>query len=115
MPQELARTTSFHYSWFALTAFQNVADIGTNRNIDIWKFSTTDHRSIKQAIDFLVPYATGQKKWPYQQIDPFDGDFFPVFRRASIALNDPYYEQLISKLNGTHTDSLINLLWPKIF
>jgi len=114
MPQEIARTTSFHYSWFALTAFMDVADIGRNRKIDVWNFSTKDNRSIQQAIDFLVPYAIGSKPWPYQQIDPFDGDFFPVFRRASIAYNSSYYENLIKKLSD-HSNSRINLLWPKIF
>jgi len=114
LPEELTRTNSFHYSWFCLAAFLDVADIGLSRNIDVWKYSTSDHRSIKQAIDFLVPYAVDGKPWPYQQISPFDGDFYNVFRRASIAFNETYYESLNSKLPD-HSDSLINLLWPKIF
>ena len=40
--------------------------------INLLDYETSDHRSIKGALDFLAPFAVGVKKWPYQQIHPYE-------------------------------------------
>ena len=34
---------------------------------EVWGFVTDDGRSIRKAVDWLLPYATGAVDWPYPQ------------------------------------------------
>jgi len=117
LPQELARTNSFSYSHFDIQAFFYLASLTTYSSVDLFNYSSSDGRSIKKAFDFLVPYAIGAKKWPYEQIGKFDtGDFFEQFRIASIVWNDPDYEMNIAKLpNIDYTGNFqVDLLYPRL-
>lgn len=98
-PRELKRTNSFGYSVFNLEALTELADLGERAGVDLWHFRTPDGRGIRAAIDFLVPYAAGEKPWPYQQISPMDaGGLIVPFRRAARAYHEPRYAALIGKL-----------------
>ena len=67
-PFELVRTKSFGYSLFNLRALIDLASIGRNLKLDLWHYSTPDGRSLCRALEFMAPYASPDKKWPYQQI-----------------------------------------------
>jgi hypothetical protein len=84
-PHELARTKAWDYSIFNLTAFEYLAAPGRQVGVDLWNYSTGDGRSLKQAIDFLVPFATAAKRFPYKQITQFRPTaLYPLLRRAAI-------------------------------
>ncbi|ODN89650.1 hypothetical protein L198_06338 [Cryptococcus wingfieldii CBS 7118] len=68
-PLELERTRSWHYSIFNLVAYTRLADIGALLNVDLWDYYGPDGQSIKGAIDFLIPYATGSQVWPYEELN----------------------------------------------
>lgn len=68
MPRELARTRSMHYTMYNLEAFVTLARVGDLVGVDLWNASTSDGRGIKTAIDFVVPYITGEKTWEHQTI-----------------------------------------------
>lgn len=115
-PMELRRTKSWDYSDFNLEAFFALATLGDQVGVDLWNYQTTDGRSIRKALDWLVPYATGEQKWEQKQITPLRHNLIaPLLRRAAIAYKDDRYEQLLKKLpdnNGFHS-STTTLLHPK--
>ncbi|KAJ6612032.1 alginate lyase-domain-containing protein [Mycena sp. CBHHK59/15] len=59
-PQELSRTRSFHYSTFNLVACTRMAAIGKKVGVDLWGY---------KAVNFIIPAATGAKKWAYPDLN----------------------------------------------
>src|SRR5262249_3141874 len=103
-PQELERTNSFDYSRFNILAHQDLAMLGGRVGEDLWNYQTSDGRSLRKAIDWLLPYMTGEKKWEHQQIrDRKMKEAATVLRRAANAYNDAKYEQAIKKIEGGTT------------
>ena len=100
-PRELERTRSWDYSEFNLTAFFNLATLGERVGVDLWGYRTADGRSLRQALDFMVPYAAGERKWPDPQITDFrPGVIHRVLRRAAVAWKEPKYKALAEKIGG---------------
>jgi hypothetical protein len=100
-PRELERTRSWHYSAFNLAAFMDLAALGRHVAIDLWSYRTTDGRSIRQAVDFLAPYAAGERTWAFDQITPFSADIMsPILRRGAAAWHEPRYRVLADRVGG---------------
>ena len=70
-PLELERTKSWGYSNMNLDALIELGILAERMGIDLWSFRTEDGRSIRKAIDFMLPYAVGKKKWTWGQIGTF--------------------------------------------
>ena len=82
--------------------------------MDLWNFETPDKRSIRRALDWLLPFAIGEKKWSYEQISSWQPEkFAPFLRRAAVRYHEPLYEKAISKLPGLRADERMQLLYPK--
>jgi hypothetical protein len=100
-PLELARTRSLGYSLMNLRALMDLAQLGDDVGLDLWHFQTKDGRSIRKAVDFLIPYANGEKNWDHPQITEFKlSDFTSALLRAGIAYNDSKYLQIALKTAG---------------
>lgn len=100
-PEEIVRTKSLSYSAFNLLALTDLADLGRQANVDLWHYKTADGRCIRAVIDNLIPYATGQKKWPHQQIARFDpSELLTPLARAAVAYHDPTYTAVREKIRG---------------
>jgi hypothetical protein len=100
-PLELARTNAWGYSNGNLDGLCKLATLGDKAGVNLWNFKTADGRSIRAAVDFLVPYAAGEKKWDYQQIGGFHANaMLPTLLRAARAYHDPKYSALAQKLGG---------------
>lgn len=69
-PHELSRTRSWDYSCFNLKNFANLAELGRKTGVALW-IHDKEGRSIKKAIDYLLPYATGEVTWSGKQIKTF--------------------------------------------
>ena len=83
-PLELARTRAWSYSVGNLDGLMQLARFGERLGVDLWNYETPDGRSIRKALDFLVPFALGEKKWTYQQLGAWPPQMlFPLIRRAA--------------------------------
>jgi hypothetical protein len=111
-PHELERTRAFDYSRYNILGHQDLAMLGERVGLDLWTYQTDDGRSLRKAIDWLLPYATGEKEWEYQQIAPKkEKEAATVLRRAANAYNDPRYERAIARMkNGA--SPMTDLVFP---
>jgi hypothetical protein len=101
-PRELARTRAWDYSIFNLSAFLELATLGDRLGVDLWNYRTGDGRSLRAGIDFLLPFATGEKRFPYKQITHFDPSLFQtILRWAAVGLKDAAYRELARQIGGT--------------
>ena len=98
-PLELARTKAWSYSLGNLSGLMSLASLGENLGIDLWHFRTPDGRGIRQALDYLLPYALGRQKWPYKQLGGWSpAGFFPLLRQAAAKFPDAQYAELAARM-----------------
>lgn len=111
-PEELVRTMSMSYTSFALCSFTNFAISAQQCGFDAWNFVTHDGRSIRRAMDWFLPFNTGEKAWKWNQIRPFDPEILAgQLAACSAAYSAPTYLGAISQLRGLQEDSLMRLLY----
>ncbi len=100
-PRETDRTRGYDYSLFNLEAFFRLASLGDRLGVDLWNHRTADGRSLRQALDFLIPYATGEKKWTFEQITEWrPAAIHPLLRRAAVGWKEPRYRELAITIGG---------------
>jgi alginate lyase len=110
-PLELARTKAWSYSVMNLDGLVLLARLGENVGVDLWNYRTSDGRSIRRALDYLVPYALGAKKWPDQQIGEWQPEIlFPSLRRAADKYHDETYRSVLSRLPAVDASERGNLV-----
>jgi len=71
-PHEIARTLSWDYSLYNLRAFVCIAQLSRHVGADLWNYRTADGRSIRIALDYLLPYLEQPDRWPHEQISDMD-------------------------------------------
>jgi hypothetical protein len=114
-PLELERTKAWGYSIFNLRALMSLATVGERVGIDLWHFETSDGRSIRKALDYLIPFALKQKNWPYQQLDGFSGnDLASSLRLAARKYPEANYRAPLSKFKASNPADRSNLLRPVV-
>jgi hypothetical protein len=113
-PLELARTRAWSYSVGNLDGLMLLAELGERVGVDLWNYQTSDGRSIRRALEYLYPFAVGEKKWEYQQLGGFEPRaLFPLLRRASAAYRDEKYRALMSKVPAGDPADRSRLLRPQ--
>lgn len=101
-PLELARTKSWSYSVGNLDGLMLLARLGENVGVDLWNYQSADGRSIRRALDYLVPVALGEQKWTYQQLGEWPPQMlFPLLRRAATKYRDSQFLALLEKVPDT--------------
>ena len=69
--------------------------------MDLWSYQTPDGRSIRKAIDWLIPFALGQKPWTTPEIGGLKSEaLWPILREAASRLNDPQLAAAASRLGA---------------
>jgi hypothetical protein len=104
-PLELARTKSYHYSVFNLEALFELARLGEDVDVDLWSYKAKYGGSIRAALDFLVPYADGSRKWPHQELEPITGkELVTLLMQAAEHYHAPEYREAALKLDRGAAD-----------
>ena len=70
---ELRRTNSLSYSVYGLNAMVQTAEVARHHGADLYGYVSPAHRSLKQALDFYVPYVLDPAEWTCEQIHPYKG------------------------------------------
>jgi Alginate lyase len=110
-PLEAERTRGLSYSLFNLEGLMELAELGEHTSVDLWNFQTSDGRSIRRALDYLLSFANGEKKWAHQQITEFKPqEIVPRLLTAASKFSNPEYETAARKL-GIAEHDVNSLLW----
>lgn len=98
-PLELERTKSWNYSTMNLEGLMWLAKLGETAGVDLWNYETKDGRGIRRAIDFLYPFAVGEKKWKHEQIEGWQPErLFPLVRRAAAEYKNEKFKLMLAKI-----------------
>lgn len=76
-PRELARTKPYGYSIFQLDNIALLTEVLSGPGRDLWQTTLPDGRSVRSAVDFLLPYLADRTAWPYAP-DVAHFDAWPV-------------------------------------
>ncbi|UKZ57209.1 hypothetical protein TrVGV298_011061 [Trichoderma virens] len=67
LPEELRRTRSWHYSNFTLLALTRLAMVAKKVDEDLWSYRGPQGQGITKAIEYIIPAATGDATWTYEE------------------------------------------------
>jgi hypothetical protein len=98
-PEELRRTRAWSYSVMNLDGWFTLARLAGDAGVDLWNDRTGDGRSLRVALNYLVPFAEGVAKWPYKQITPFETNgLVPLLRQAAVVWKADRYTAIANRL-----------------
>ena len=88
LPLEEARTRSWHYVNFDLTAFCRLAATGRRVGVNLWAYTAPNGATLRKAVDFVIPAAErGAAAWAFPDLDGVDRSLpVPVFHEADEAV-----------------------------
>ncbi|MEJ4046567.1 alginate lyase family protein [Erwinia sp. SLM-02] len=99
-PLELARTRSFHYSWFNLQALTALATVAGHSGAgDLWHYRTPQGAGLLTALDFMAPWSDGAKRWPWPSLDHVGVRLIPLMVQADNQLKSQRYRQSIEQVD----------------
>jgi hypothetical protein len=111
-PFELERTLALGYSVFNLEAWGYLANAAETKGVDLWHYQTTDGRSIKKAIDYLLPFVTEGKQWEYQQINTYKVyDFYRLLLIAADKFKEEAYRKAAEKIKDSNKNIFVKLFF----
>ncbi|KAK9727417.1 hypothetical protein K7432_001856 [Basidiobolus ranarum] len=92
-PFETERQTSFYYSVFNLRGLFLLSSLSERVGVDIWNYQGKNGRSIKKAVDYILPYALDHGNgWPYHNIGNYDVlEFSSILELAYLRYGDAKY------------------------
>jgi len=76
-PLELKRTKPYGYALFNLDAMVAICQILSDKEHDLWQYTTNDGKTIRKAIEYMYPFIQDKLKWPFQK-DVMYWDDWPV-------------------------------------
>ncbi|WP_431209370.1 alginate lyase family protein [Puia sp. P3] len=112
MQEELARTNGLHYSTYNLQAFFTLARLAGRAGVDLWGYTNKQNGSIRTALDWLLPYALGEKKWTYEQISGYNKDeIYGLVLQASSEYKNKSYLTTAKQIHPDRGNAMTELAW----
>lgn len=112
---ELVRTRSWHYSVMNLDGLFRLATLGEQVGLDLWRYSGTDGRSLRAALDFLMPSLAGERPWAFPDNRGWQPALaYPLLRRAAIKYAEPRYREVADAIPDVETEAARDHLWYPI-
>lgn len=112
MPLELARTKALGYSTFNLSALFTLASLAEQSGVDLWHYTNPKGAGLQTALDWLTPYALGEKKWEYKQIEPYNvNEIYPLLMKAAKKYKEPRYLSKAIRIDAEAPNVLDELLF----
>jgi hypothetical protein len=109
-PLELVRTKSFSYSVMNLTGLFELARLH-GVDVDLWKYRSPRGGSLRAALDYLVPFAAGARKWSDEQIEPIKpAELAPLLEEAAHHYGGAEYRALARKFDPQIEEKLAGFL-----
>ena len=105
-PLELKRTKPYGYSLFNLDAMSSICQILSNKQDNLFAYTTEDGRNLELGLKFILPYIENKSLWPYQH-DVMYWDEWPVrqssFLFGGLAYKNKKYIELWKSLKPNVT------------
>lgn len=83
-PLELKRTKPYGYALFNLEAMSALSEILSTPSDNLWTYTTSDGRGMRQAMAYMAPYIRDKKRWPLPPDVMYDGEW--PMRQSSLLL-----------------------------
>ena len=116
-PYEIMRANSYDYHRCNLQIAMDIAQMADRYDdLDAWNFKTEAGAGLRRSLEFLVPYFTGEKKWPYFKRHTFTIPKYlraRLMRRAALGYGDMLFENAVKKIIRKYGLSLINVIYPR--
>jgi hypothetical protein len=99
-PRELARTKSFGSTIFNLRALCTLAYLGDRAGVDLWHYQSADGRSLRRALEYVLPYADANRAWPHAELHFKRRDLLGVLEQARPLLDEKQVRELRGKFTA---------------
>jgi hypothetical protein len=107
---ETDRPFSWFYSVYNLRGLFQLAELAERVKVDLWSYKTVDGKSIKGALDFLLPGAVNNSGWQFLNTQDFSASshLVEVLQKAYVVYGNPEY-LAISRLVSNQQPQLYNI------
>lgn len=111
-PLELERTKAMSYSTMNLRGWFEAARLAERTGVDLWHYTTSKGASLRTALDWLIPFAMGEKTWNYRQIEKYNtGEIYPLLLQAGRQYSTAYFAKAGGI--GEGKNEMVDLLYGK--
>jgi hypothetical protein len=116
-PFEMKRANNYDYHRVNLMIAFDIAQLADHfDDIDVWNYKTAAGAGLRKAAEFLIPFLSEKKKWPYFTGRSFDISRhrrWSLLRRAAVGFADENLEAAADSIPGYKDVPIINLTYPR--
>ena len=90
-----------------------IAKLAENNNVSLWNQQISEGKSLRNALEWILPYLKNEKVWEYEQIQKISfGETIKILKLAAKKYSNPEYEALAKKIDlKTYQSDIIELTY----